>query len=180
MVRIITAPALTALILVCLAVLTPCLLGQTVESGLGETAGPDSPEQPVINMLDALKEEDWEKAVSCIDIAGIIEEAKAYVQKASEDLPEDKKEALQKELAQLTIEKVTKSFIEKMKDTFGSDFEYTILTTQSLNQDNAVVIVELRREGNAREDHVPVARIDGTWKVSFRNLVESSRPKGKD
>ena len=178
--RIITIPALTALILACIAVHTTCLLSQTNEIDSGETAGPDSPEQPVINMLDALKEEDWEKAVSCIDIAGIIEEARAYIQKASKDLPEDKKEALQKELDELTIEKVTETFIEKMKDTFGSDFEYTILTTQSLNRDNAIVIVELRREGNAREDNIPVARIDGTWKVSFRNLVASSRSDSKD
>ena len=137
----------------------------------------DTPEDAVKGMLDAVKAEEWEKAVSYIDIEGIVDYAKAVYRRKLEALPDEKKEAAAKELDALNAEKVRKGTVKKMQDVFGSDFEYRILGTEATGEDRAVVIVEFKRKGKTRDASIPTEKIDGKWMVSFRDLVSFKEKK---
>jgi hypothetical protein len=136
-----------------------------------------TPEQIVSEMLDAMKDEDWEKAVSFIDIQGMIEEAKAFLNNTSKSLTTAEKDKMQKELEGLTEEKVRTNFIGNMKEVFGNEFSYQV-TGKTMRDDNrAVVFIELSRNGKKKNDSIPLQKIDEKWMVSYRGLVRFDKTK---
>jgi hypothetical protein len=138
-----------------------------------ETEEPE-PETVVAGMFEALQGGEWEKAVSFIDIAGIVEEARAYLKKALEQAPAEKKEEMQKEIDGLTEEKTRAEFVKNIESTFGEGFQFKIVDSKTLDENRVVVFVELSRNGRTRTDSIPLVKIDGAWLVSFRGLVPSN------
>ena len=132
----------------------------------------ETPEEVVRQMLKALKNSEWEKAVSYIDIQGIISEAKVFLNDASKQLSADEKEELKKEIENLTEEKVRESFIANMKEVFGNDFSFVIKGKSMRDEDKAVIFVELSRNGKSKNDSIPLVKINEKWLVSYRSLVK--------
>ena len=133
---------------------------------------PSTPEQVVQAMLDALKNSDWDKAVSYIDVKGILEEATLLMNNLSKQLTNAEKQKLEAELNGLTEEKVREAFINNMKEIFGNEFTYEIKGKTVRDDSNVVVFVEMRRNGKSKNDSIPLKKIDGNWLVSYRGLVK--------
>jgi hypothetical protein len=141
---------------------------------------PDTPEKVVAEMLDALKSEDWEKAVSYIDVQGIISEAKSFLTNNSANLTTAEKELLQKELEGLTEEKVRENFISNIKEVFGNDFSYKITGISMRDEKRSVVFVELSRNGKKKNDSIPLIKIEEKWMISYRGLVRFDKTNGRE
>ena len=124
-------------------------------------------------MFEALQGGEWEEAVSYIDIAGIVEEARTYLKEAIRDAPAEKREQIQKEIDALTEEKTRAEFISNIESIFGEGFQFKIVDNKVLDESRVVVFVELSRNGRTRTDSIPLVKIDGEWLVSFRGLVPS-------
>lgn len=133
---------------------------------------PETPEQVVQAMLDALKNSDWDKAVSYIDVKGILDEATSLLDNLSKQLTGAEKQKLEAELSGLTEEKVREAFINNMKEIFGNEFTYEIKGKTIRDELNVVVFVELSRNGKSKNDSIPVKKMDGKWLVSYRGLVK--------
>ena len=138
----------------------------------------ETPEQVVEAMLDALKNSDWDKAVSYIDVKGILEEATLLMNNLSKQLTNAEKQKLEGELNGLTEEKVREAFINNMKEIFGNEFTYEIKGKTLRDDSNAVVFVEMSRNGKSKNDSIPLKKIDGKWLVSYRGLVKFTPPMG--
>jgi len=174
--RFLRAASFSAFLLLAFLAFAPCLASENHRNDRQKEKTVKStvktPEQVVSALFKALKEGGWEQAVSYIDIKGMIDEAKTFLNRASDQLTAAEKEKLQAELDGLTEEKVRESFIGNMKEVFGNDFSFTITGISMRDENRAVVFVELSRNGKSKNDSIPLTKISGKWLVSYRGLVK--------
>ncbi len=152
-----------AVILVIFAAFLLSFMGCDNEEGAG------TPEEAVKGMLEAVKDRDYEMAVSYIDVEGIATMAKKRLEEAMKNIPEEEKDALKEEIEHISADNIRSELLEKLKDDKDeTDFTYKILETKNGEGDSKIVVVEVTEKDKEPEKReIPVVKIDGVWKVTI-------------
>ena len=127
--------------------------------------GGKTPEAAVKNAYEALKNKDWEAAVSCMDMDGMTKQMREMGMKGMEGMPEKEKAEAIKKLDEM-IAKMKETVIEEMKKARGDkEYSYKILETKDKKETSATVVVEVTKDGKPEKEDVPLIKVNGLWKI---------------
>ena len=136
----------------------------------GGGGGGKTPEEAISGMMDAVKAKDYEKAVSYMDVDGMVKEMRSQLEKMGKDLPEEAKKKMDEELAEMTPEKMKEKMIETLKEK-PPEFTYKIKETKDGEDGMKIVVVEITEKDKEPDtEEFPVKKVGGVWKISFSGM----------
>ena len=151
----------TGLMIALFMVLTVALVG--CKKGGGAT-----PEDAVKGMMEAAKAKNWEKVVSYMDIAGMVEATKKQFDKMTKGMPAEQVAEMKKGMADMMdVGKAKAKMIEEMKKDDKAPTSFKILEVKNKTENSAIVVVETTQGKETKKDEIPVKKIGNVWMLSF-------------
>ena len=137
--------------------------------GCDNQGGAGTPEEVVKGMLEAVKDKDYEMALTYIDVESITTAAKKRLEEAMKNLPEKDRDALKKEIENISADNIRSELLRKLKDDEDeTDFTYKILETKEGEGGSKIVVIEVtKKDKEPEKQEIPVVRTDGVWKVTI-------------
>jgi hypothetical protein len=141
----------------------------------GGGGGGKTPEEAVSGMMDAVKAKEWEKAVSFMDIDGIVAAMKEQIDEQTKDMSEEEKkqfdEMMGEEMKAMTDpKKMKEKMIETLKEK-PPEFTYKIKETKDGEEGVKIVVVEITEKDKEPEtEEFPVKKVGGVWKISVPGM----------
>jgi hypothetical protein len=130
--------------------------------GCKKGGGGATPEDAVKGMMDAAIAKNWEKAVSYVDVEGIVETMK----KQMAGMSEEAKKEMEKTMGDmLDVKKVKAKMIEDMKKDENAVTSYKIIETKSKTDKSVVFVVETVEGKKTKTSDITVVKVGNVWKM---------------